>query len=164
MGELKLIIGNIRSRVSVFKAMRNVDYVFHGGDITTPMMAKKFTEVEDAKFISVFGNCDDSRDLLQSTIENHGGEVFGETYVGDIGGRKIFMTHDPIMLEDVIDKGDFDLVIYGHTHCQDIRRVGKTLVVNPGALDDKASVVIVDIDDMAIETISLDPEPTISRE
>jgi putative phosphoesterase len=28
--------------------------------------------------------------------------------------------------------GQFDIVIYGHTHTPDIRKAGRTLIINPG--------------------------------
>lgn len=47
----------------------------------------------------------------------------------------------------------YDLLIYGHTHKQDIRRVDRTLIVNPGEATDwitgSARVVILDLKDMS---------------
>ena len=55
--------------------------------------------------------------------------------------------------------GKYDLVIYGHTHKQDIRKVGDTLVINPGETTDwitgKSNVVVLNLDDMSVESISL---------
>jgi predicted phosphodiesterase len=51
------------------------------------------------------------------------------------------------------------MVIYGHTHQQDIRRHGKTLIINPGESTDwltgSGHIVIVELDDMSYESISL---------
>ena len=144
--------------VDVFNE-RNVSYVFHAGDITSPATAQVFSELKDAKFTAVFGNCDSMRGLLRSSIDSFGGEIYEDSYTGQIGGRRISMTHKPGALDEVVGSGKYDLVIYGHTHKQDIRKVGKTLVVNPGEstdwLTEKSAVVVLNVDDMSVEVISL---------
>ena len=49
--------------------------------------------------------------------------------------------------------------IYGHTHKQDIRQIGKTLVINPGETTDCLSgspqVMILNLDDMSYRTEKL---------
>ena len=69
------------------------------------------------------------------------------------------MTHLHNDIEEVVASGLYDLVIYGHTHSQDIRRVGKTMVINPGEATDwitnSANMVILDLDDMSYEVVSI---------
>jgi len=69
------------------------------------------------------------------------------------------MTHTHHNIDEIIASGMYDIVIYGHTHQQDIRREGKTLVVNPGESTDwitgSGHIVIVELDDMSYEIISL---------
>jgi putative phosphoesterase len=59
----------------------------------------------------------------------------------------------------VTRSGKYDLVIYGHTHRQDIRTEGNTLVINPGEttdwLTDKSNVVILELDDMSYEVMPI---------
>ena len=149
---------NVLKAVEVFNE-RKVDYVLHAGDIIAPFTAKAFAKVEGAKFIAVFGNNDGEKLLLVSTINDFGGEIHERIYTGDIGGRRIFMTHTADVLESIAGSGKYDLVIYGHTHEKDIRKVGKTLVVNPGEatdwLTDEPCVVVLELDDMSVEEISL---------
>jgi putative phosphoesterase len=101
----------------------------------------------------VFGNNDGERLHLKATVEGFGGEIHEYCYKGDLAGRKIYMTHTNHNVEEVAKSQMYDLVIYGHTHRQDIRRVGKTLIVNPGEATDwitgSARVVIVDLADMS---------------
>ena len=136
-----------------------VDYIFHAGDITSPHTAEILAAVDGAKLIAVFGNCDRNRFLLADTIRNLGGEIYEPPYTGNVAGKRIFMTHIPNMLDEVAGSGLYDLVIYGHTHKQDIRTVAQTLVINPGQsrswFGGGAQVVILDTDDMATERISL---------
>jgi len=67
--------------------------------------------------------------------------------------------HKPDTLNEVAESGKYDLVIYGHTHRQEIKFVGKTLVVNPGEATDwilgKGGVVIVEIDDLSYKKVCL---------
>lgn len=37
---------------------------------------------------------------------------------------------------DRFAEADADIVLYGHTHCQVVKRVGKVLVINPGSAGD----------------------------
>lgn len=150
---------NVLKAVKVF-SQRSVDYVLHAGDITSPSTAKAFAQIEGAKFIAVFGNCDSDKAFLESTINDFGGEIHEQHYTGQVGDKRVFMTHRPSSLESVIDSGEFDLVIYGHTHKQDIRKVGDTLVINPGRtrsrLTGKSSAVVLELDDMSVERILLE--------
>lgn len=149
---------NILKAIEVFNEHK-VDYVLHAGDIVSPFAAKAFSEVKDAKFIAVFGNCDGEKFFLKSTIEDFGAEIYEHIYTGQIGGRRIFMTHIPNTLDEVAGSGKYDLVIYGHTHKQDIRKVGNTLIINPGETTDwitgKSAVVILKLDDMHTELVQL---------
>lgn len=144
--------------VDVFNE-RNVSYVFHAGDITSPATAQVFSELKDAKFTAVFGNCDSMRGLLRSSIDSFGGEIYEDSYSGNINGRKIYMVHRPTRLAQVVETGQFDLVIYGHTHKRDIHKVGNTLVINPGRsagrLMGESSVVVLELDGMNPEVIEL---------
>ena len=167
-GEEKMKIGiisdshdhhlNVLRAVEVFNEQK-VNYIFHGGDIISPFTAKAFAGVDGAKFVAVFGNCDGEKLFLQSTINDFGGEIHDCSYRGQVGGRQIFMTHRPDVVEEVVSSGRYDLIIYGHTHKQDIRKVGNSLVINPGESTDwitgESDVVILELDDMSVEKISL---------
>ena len=149
---------NVLRAVEVFSGHK-VSYIFHGGDIVAPFTAKAFAQVGDAKFIAVFGNCDGEKLMLASTIRDFGGEIHERIYRGEVGGRRIFMTHTPNVLDKAAGSGKFDLAIYGHTHKQDIRKVGDTLIINPGETTDwitgESAVVVLELDDMSYEVVSL---------
>ena len=148
---------NVLEAIRIFNE-RNVDYILHAGDMVSPFTARAFADVKGGKFIAVFGNCDGEKLFLKSSIEDFGGEIHEHLYTGVIGGKQIFMTHIPTTLDEVVGSGKYNLVIYGHTHKQDIRKVGNTLVINPGEATDwitgKSAVVILELDDMSVEKIS----------
>ncbi len=146
--------------VNVLKAVdvlneEKVQYVLHAGDIISPVDAQAFSNVRNAQFIAVFGNCDGENFFLRSTIEDFGGQIHNQPYVGQIGDKSIFMTHTPGVLDAVVESGKYDVVIYGHMHKRDIRKVGSSLVINPGELTDritgKSGLVILQLDDMSYE-------------
>ena len=149
---------NVIKAIKVFNE-RKVSYVLHSGDMMSASICGEFAAVYGAKFIGVFGNCDSERVLMRSTIESFGGEIYDPSYDGQIDDKRVFMTHRPDVLASVVESGKYDLVVYGHTHQQDIHRAGETLVVNPGRarsrLMGKGSVVIVELDDMSYEAVVL---------
>lgn len=146
---------NVRTAIEIFTA-EGAECVLHGGDITGPATASLFAEFSGGRLIAVLGNCDAERASLRAAIEATGGEVHDRTYEGRLDGQAVFMTHVPHGLARVVSSGQYDLVVYGHTHRQDIRKVGRTLVVNPGAarswMGDPPEVVIVDLAEMTTTT------------
>lgn len=149
---------NVTGAIQIFNE-NQVKFVLHAGDIVSPFTIRAFAGLSGAKFIAVFGNCDGEKILVKEAVEGIAGEIYDNVYIGRIEGRKIFMMHKPDAINEVAESGKYDLVIYGHTHKQDIRFVGKTLVVNPGEATDwlsgTPSVVIVELDDLSFETVQL---------
>ena len=144
--------------IEIFKA-QGVECILHAGDITGPATISLFAQLPGSRLIAVFGNCDSERSSLRSAVEAVGGEIHDPTYTGQIDGRAVYMTHIPNGIDQVIRSGKHDLVVYGHTHQQNIRTIGKTLVINPGAarnwMGQASHVVIVDLTDMTATTESL---------
>ena len=149
---------NVLKAVEVFNEHK-VSYILHAGDIVSPFTATAFSKVEGAKLIAVFGNNDGEKIILKREFDSFGGEIYEDCYKGEIAGRKIFMTHRPSIVDEMAASGKFDLVIYGHTHKQDIRKSGDTLIINPGESTDwlmeKSAVVILRPDDMSFEEVLL---------
>ena len=149
---------NVRKAVAIFNE-HGVDYVFHAGDIVSPATAQLFAELDKAKFIAVFGNCDSERTLLKDCINSFGGEIHNLCYDGEVGGKRIFMTHKLRGPEKIICSGKFDLVIYGHTHKRDIQKLGQTTVINPGLSAKKfmgnSQIIVLELDNMQTEEVPL---------
>ena len=141
---------HVHRAIAIFQA-QGVECILHAGDITACSTASLFAELSGSRLIAVFGNCDTERVSLRATIEAFGGEIHDRIYDGQVDGKAVYMTHIPHGINQVVASGTHDLVIYGHTHRQDIQRVGKTLIVNPGA----GETVIVDFADMSTTTESL---------
>jgi uncharacterized protein len=144
---------NVQKAIEVFRAYA-VETVLHAGDMTTPSTAQLFSELQRIRFIAVCGNCDINRHVLRSTIEGFGGELQENAYEGRLDGKSIHMAHTPGAVQRVIESGQFDVVVHGHTHRDYVRLIGKTLVVNPGeATDTKTGlgqVFILDTEDLSV--------------
>ena len=69
------------------------------------------------------------------------------------------MVHYPELAEPLAGSGEFDLVVFGHSHEVAERRVGETLLLNPGEvcgwLTGRATVAVVDLEGMTVEVIDL---------
>jgi putative phosphoesterase len=91
---------------------------------------------------------------LQATVESFGGEIHEGDYQGRLDGKMVCMAHTPVAIRRAAESGQYDLIVYGHTHHDDIRQVGKTLIVNPGeATDSKTGfgqIVILDTADLSL--------------
>jgi len=107
------------------------DWVLHLGDWCAPFSVLRLG-VKNLK--SVLGNNDGDLLLLAKTIESLGGELLGEFAVLEMLGKKLALLHGqyPAMVEALATSEQFDYLLVGHTHQKTEKRVGKTLIVNPG--------------------------------
>ena len=110
-----------------------VDAVIHCGDIGSPAVPALFSEWP-TKY--VVGNVDDDDAALEQAIIAAGGEFcgfFGELERDHV--RLAFLhSHEPGRLMREIASGEWDAICYGHTHQAEMHYVGKSLVINPGAV------------------------------
>ena len=149
---------NVLRAIDLFDE-RQVEVVLHSGDMVSPFTAKQFGQLKQARFIAVFGNNEGERVLVRQMVLGFGGEIRNYCYKGELADRRVFMTHTQHFVDEAVESGRYDLVVYGHTHQQDIRRVGKTLVVNPGEATDwltgTGHAVILDLETMDYEVVTL---------
>jgi len=134
---------------------RNVDYVIHAGDFTSPFTVKLFKDLR-CKYIGIFGNNDGDRLLLQERSE---GNIQNAPLMLTFDNRKIIVIHEHHIVDALAASGHFDVVIYGHTHEPLIKRVNNTLLINPGEvcawLYGKSTAALLDLDKMQAEIIEL---------
>lgn len=134
---------------------RKVGYVIHAGDYTSPFTLKFFKELK-CKYVGIFGNNDGDKLLL---LERAEGNIRNQPYIFTLNNRKIVVMHEHNVADALADSGHFDLVIYGHTHKPDVRKVKNTLVVNPGEVGSwlygKATVALADLNKMEAEIVEL---------
>jgi len=134
-----------------------VDQVLHCGDIGSSEIVTMFSRWPTH---FVFGNVDFDRVLLRQTIE-----AAGQTCHGHFGSLRLeecdvaFLHGDDArLLEQTIRVGGRQLVCHGHTHLSRRERVGKTLVLNPGAVYRATphSIAVVELPNLEATIIPID--------
>lgn len=117
-----------------------------------------FTELDDwnQKVYIALGNADYAiREKLDSgkLVAKHA-EIFLDYGVLNVGGAKLAFCHYPKYAEKLAESGKFDVVFYGHDHKPWERKVGKTVLLNPGeiqARDGQPTFAIYDLKAMKAE-------------
>lgn len=126
-------LANTRRALAVFKRHR-VEFVIHCGDITTPQVIELFDGWQVA---FVFGNLDAAEThLLAAAGRLQEPASISHRYTGIIGGASVAVYHgnDDEYLASLIEGGQYDYVLCGHTHLRRDEKIGRTRVINPGSL------------------------------
>lgn len=105
-------------REEVVEILRGCDVILHAGDINTPKVMESLREI--APLYIVRGNAD-----------KEWAEGLPESLTEEICGLRVFMVHNKKYLPKEI--GNFDLVVFGHSHKYEERREGNCLFLNPGS-------------------------------
>ena len=122
----------IKRAVSIFK-QKNVEFVVHCGDIISPPMLEHFKGL-NMKF--VFGNNDGERSGLNGKAKEFSFEEITDEKEFRYKGKKFYVYHgtNKEKLDSAIKRNKYNYVLTGHTHIKRDERIGKTRVINPGAL------------------------------
>lgn len=110
-----------------------VTYYIHCGDVGSQLMLDLMAGLPLA---FVTGNSDaDPSGLV------HYGRALGLTASDTsleltLDDKLLAVTHgdDSLLLENLIESQKYDYVLHGHTHALDNQRLGRTRIINPGAL------------------------------
>ena len=132
--------------------------ILHVGEYCSPFSLRAF---EDAhiSLAGIFGKNDGDRQGLVSRAQSaFGSELFESPHSFEISGRRILLVHD---IGDVQERSvtGHEIVIHGHTHQQEMKTRGDTLIVNPGEgcgwLYGTPSAAIMDVDTREVEFLTL---------
>lgn len=144
----------IKKAVEIFNA-ENVSRVVHAGDIVSPFTFEAFRELQ-CGMCGVFGNNDGDRLLIRQKSE---GTFSPQPLFLTLHGRRIVVVHEPDLVNALADSGHFDLVVYGHTHRSDLRKVKDTLIINPGKTarlhKGESSVALIDLDTLDARLLTI---------
>ena len=112
---------------------RGAEYFIHCGDVCTPNLLDHLSGLASA---FVWGNCDWDRMGLQRYGESIGVPCYGAFASLELGGKQVAVLHgdDRQRMEGVLKAQEHDYLFHGHTHVKRDERVGRTRIVNPGAL------------------------------
>ena len=144
----------IRRAVDTFNT-RGVSHVIHAGDLVSPFTFELFSTLQ-CNMTAIFGNNDGDRVLLK---QNSKGNIHPQPFLMTFNEKRIVVVHEPDLVDALADSGHFDLVIYGHTHTPDVRKINTTLIINPGKTallhKGKSSIALLESEKMETEIISL---------
>ncbi len=155
---------NIKQAVDIFKR-EGIEFLIHAGDFCSPFVFKELDKLrpECGKAYAVFGNNDGDKVLL---TRNAGG--FCSIQPGilkiNIDNRAIVVMHYPDIADELYRSGEFDLVIYGHTHKRRLDTFTKgsrtITILNPGScagyLADKPTIAVVELKSMSVNLFTLE--------
>ncbi len=131
---------------------RGIDTVIHLGDIVSPFTLRLFSGFN---YYGVFGNNDGERLLLKKIADEHGMHIEEQPFTFELCGKKFLIYHGSGsvektrgIVESFAESDAYDFVLYGHTHIIDVRRIDRTLILNPGEacgyLSGKRSFAVLD--------------------
>ena len=136
-----------------------VEMVLHAGDYVAPFMIKTLAGLK-APMTGVFGNNDGDRPLLLQMCAKHEHMEIAGNFAGlDADGVRIALMHghEQRLLEAFAGCSCVNVLVYGHTHRPEVRKEGKTLIVNPGEvygyLTGKSTVALLDTKKMDAEIV-----------
>ncbi len=136
----------IKEAVEMFN-QEKVQLVLHAGDYTSPFTSREFKNL-NSPLKGVFGNNDGDKLLLQKYFVGIG-EISSETYLTNLNQVSLIMLHKDELVDSLAESQKYDLIVYGHTHRPDLRRIGKTLIINPGEgggwLSGKSTIAILNL-------------------
>lgn len=143
-----------RAAVRLFESLE-VDEVLHCGDIGSPEIIGLFS---DCPTHFVYGNVD-SPGYLRDAIDRTGQICHDRFGSIQLEGCGIALLHgnDTRLLDKSIKSGQWHIVCYGHTHVAHKATIGKTLVVNPGAIARASypSVATIDLESLEVTSFRL---------
>lgn len=124
---------------------QGAEIVLHAGDIVSPFTASEFGNLK-MKMIGVFGNNDGDKPYLLERFQKIGA-LHQDPFEFELDNKKFVLMHQPKFIDELLESGKYDVVVYGHTHKPDIRKQ-KILVINPGEcsgwLSNTCTIVMLD--------------------
>jgi uncharacterized protein len=132
--------------------------ILHAGDYCSPFALKAFEDAH-VSLAGVFGKNDGDREgLLSRAQAGFGTELFESPHSFEMGGHRILLVHD---IGDVNKRSidSHEIVIHGHTHQQEMKTRGDSLIVNPGEgcgwIYGTPSAALLDLDSKHVEFLTL---------
>jgi len=119
----------VRKAVDLFRDA-GCDLIVHAGDFVAPFSARELAKA-GCPVKAVFGNCDGEKHGLAGAIAPFG-KIREAPFNFKYNGINILLTHLNAPVESYARQGKHGLVIFGHTHEAETRKIGTTILLNPG--------------------------------
>lgn len=77
----------------------------------------------------------------------------------NLNHKNIIVLHKEGLIDSLAESQKYEVIIYGHTHRTDLRKIGKTLIINPGEcggwLTGKSTIALLDLKNVEAKIIKL---------
>ncbi len=138
-------LGAIKKAVRLFNEER-CSLVVHAGDFVAPFAAREMQSLE-CPVRAVFGNCDGEKQGLEKAFQSLG-EIREAPFSFKENDLNILVVHLNFSLKSYLSSGEYDVLVFAHTHKSEIRKKEGTLLINPGEtggwLSGKSTVALLD--------------------
>jgi len=158
-------LSNLKKALQVCQE-RKIKSIFFLGDLCSPFTLSYLGESK-AKVYFVFGNNDGDKVKIIEKAKNFPNiEIFYENVFGEkkISGVKIGFVHWREIALRMAQSRKYKVVLFGHTHKKEKKKIGKTLMINPGEIGGNLfppSFAILDLKTFKVEFIDLEKIPLI---
>jgi putative phosphoesterase len=126
---------NVWKLDGALESIQHTDALICLGDLCSPFVIHQMGRGYTKPTHIIFGNND--ADLFRITANARKYPhitLHGEFLRTEFDGKKLAANHFDYIALAIAASGEFEVVCYGHNHQYDIRRVGRTLAINPGAI------------------------------
>lgn len=147
----------MRQAVTLLRS-RGAEYFIHCGDVGGQGVLDCLAGLPASL---VWGNTDHDRVELSQYARSLDLSCHGAMANLEFGWRKIAVLHgdDPRLMQRLLQEQAFDYVMHGHTHVRRDERVGRTRIINPGALHRvrEKTVALLNTSTDALEFLTVSP-------
>ena len=129
---------------------RGAEFFIHCGDVGSERVLDHLAGVPAA---FVFGNTDWDRAGLARYAASIEVACYGNFASLELAGKKLAIMHgdDLRLKQQVLSAQEHDYLLLGHSHVKLDQRVGRTRVINPGALHRVAQKTVATLDTVSDE-------------
>jgi len=135
---------NLKKALEVLQE-EGVELIIHAGDYVAPFSVALLAQLS-LPWCGVRGNNDGE---ILGIFERSSGKISSSHLKIEEKGYRIWVAHYPQPAEVAFASGNFDLVVYGHTHQATVKENQGKLLVNPGEvcglLSGKPTVAVCDL-------------------
>ena len=128
---------NVWNLEAAFEEIQRSEVLICCGDLCSPFIVDLLAEGFSNRPIHiVFGNNDGDPYRITSNASKYKDNVklHGEFADLSLGGKHFAVNHYPHIASNIATSGKYDVVCYGHNHSYKVERIGKILMINPGAI------------------------------
>lgn len=157
-------IAKIDAAISLFSS-HGVKMIIHLGDYIAPFSLARILR-SGVRFVGIIGNNDGEKLGLKEIAMKSGQELYEPPLEIEIEGRRVLMIHGygskdrtRAIVDSIAKGGNYDLILYGHTHEPDVRIEKRTMIINPGEvygmITGRATVAILNTDKMEVKIVEI---------